>query len=72
MKKLATSLLLLTTFGCAAQAKQSVPVLPAFPAPPVNLSRQPGEPMLPDLKCLQETSQPCRGDGSSAAPSNAT
>lgn len=63
MKKLAALLPVLILSGCQAPDLRAVPVTPAFPPAPVSLSRQPGDPMLPDLKCLQETAQPCRGGG---------
>lgn len=64
MKKLAA--LLLVPMLCACQGR--VALLPALPPPPADISRPVGPEMLPDLKCLQETAQPCRGNGSSPEP----
>lgn len=65
MKKLAA--LLALPMICACQA-QVAPVLPALPPPPVDIQRPVGPEMLPDLKCLQKTGQPCLGTGSSTDP----
>jgi hypothetical protein len=45
---------------------------PVVPAPPVDLSQPLPSAMLPDLHCLQTTSQPCRGNGSQPAPKSTT
>lgn len=72
MRKSLALLPALMLCACQAQEKRVVPLLPAFPAPPVDTARPIPPAMLPDLKCLQETGQPCRGAGSSSGLSNMT
>lgn len=63
MKKIAALLLTLTACACADPVKQPVPILPAFPAAPVDTAKPIGPPMLPWIECLTQqgpSSSQCR------------
>ena len=69
MKKTAALLAMLMLCACAGRARlYAVPL----PPPPVDIKRPVGTEMLPDLKCLQTTGQPCPGGGLPTAPSKRT
>jgi hypothetical protein len=77
MKKLfAATLLLPMLCSCADQARPQAiadrSIIPAYPPAPVDISAPLPKPMLPDLKCLQATGQPCPGAGKSAEPRSTT
>ena len=62
MRKIYGAMLpLLMTCACADPVER--PVFAPPPPYPADINRPVGEPMLPDLKCLRETGQPCLGAG---------
>ena len=64
---------LLMTSACAGREKPQLvadpALIPAFPAAPVRVDAPLPRPMLPQIKCLQETGAPsCPGAGLSPGP----
>ena len=74
-EEIAASALAMMLCACPGPVRQSVPVLPDFPAPPVNTSRPVGEPLQPWIACLIQngpSSSQCRSTISLSGPKLAT
>lgn len=75
MKNVCTLVMLTLLTSCAAAPERLVAdpaIIPAPPPYPADINRPVGDPMLPQVGCLQKTGRLCLGAGSSRAPASLT